>query len=74
MLFSFGGGFVVKNEKEISPGTHNNKNDVKVNNQFSLTINFGDSLNLLALITGIYVIRRIGKRNKVKKKEQKAAG
>ncbi|MED1470936.1 hypothetical protein [Bacillus salipaludis] len=65
---------MVKNEKEISPGTHNNKNDVKVNNQFSLTINFGDSLNLLALITGIYVIRRIGKRNKEKKKEQKAAG
>ncbi|MDQ6597308.1 hypothetical protein E2K98_07335 [Bacillus salipaludis] len=65
---------MVKNEKEISPGTHKNKNDVKVNNQFSLTINFGDSLNLLALITGIFVIRRIGKRNRMKKKEQKAAG
>jgi hypothetical protein len=37
---------------------------VKVNNHFSLTIHFGDSLNLLALIAGVYIIRKIAKRNK----------
>ncbi|OIK15599.1 hypothetical protein BIV60_08620 [Bacillus sp. MUM 116] len=60
-------------EIEISPTRQNNKNDVKVNNQFSLTLNFGDSLNLLALIAGFYMIRKIGKRYKVKKKDQKAS-
>ncbi|NRD79264.1 hypothetical protein HPT25_18045 [Bacillus sp. BRMEA1] len=47
-----------------STNTNKNKNDVKVNNQFSLTINFGDSLNIIALITGIYVLKKIAKRNK----------
>ncbi|MDR7000699.1 hypothetical protein [Neobacillus niacini] len=58
--------------KEISPATQTRKNDVRVNNQFSLTLNFGDSLNLLALIAGVYLIRRIGKRHKLKKKEPKS--
>jgi hypothetical protein len=49
----------------------NNKNDVKVNNNFSLTINFGDSLNLLALIAGVYFIRRIAKNRKLKIKAEK---
>lgn len=51
------------NETNTLPST-NNTQDVKVNNNFSLTINFGDSLNLLALIAGVYLIRKITKRNK----------
>ncbi|GHH96761.1 hypothetical protein [Neobacillus kokaensis] len=58
-----------KSEKDIQAHstTNNNKNDVKVNNHFSLTINFGDSLNLLALIAGVYVIKNIAKRKKKKR-------
>ena len=51
--------------------SNNNKNDVKVNNNFSLTINFGDSLNVLALIAGVYLIRRMAKNRKLKKKAEK---
>lgn len=60
---------VVKRELEIKSGpcTTNNKNDIKVNNQFSLTINLGDSLNVLALIAGIYLIKRITKKKKLQK-------
>ncbi|MEH7308138.1 hypothetical protein [Neobacillus drentensis] len=47
------------------PGSNNNKNDVRVNNTFNLTINLGDSLNLFALIGGIYVVRRLVKKRKV---------
>lgn len=56
--------------KEVEiPGnskTINNNNDVKVSNQFSLTINLGDSLNLLALLGGIYLFRKMAKRRKQK--------
>lgn len=60
---------VVKKELEIKsgPSTTNNKNDIKVNNQFSLTINFGDSLNVLALIAGIFLIKRITNKKKLQK-------
>jgi hypothetical protein len=64
------GVFGLPNEAEESnthTNTNNNKNLVRVNNNFNLTINFGDSLNLVALIAGIYVIRRISKKNKTKK-------
>jgi hypothetical protein len=53
------------NAEVKTPSTNNNKNNVKVNNQFSLTIHFGDSLNLLALIAGIYLVRRMAKRKKL---------
>ena len=61
-------------EDKVTPSrstSTNNKNDVKVNNNFSLTINFGDSLNVLALIAGVYFIRRIAKKRKLKKKAEK---
>lgn len=60
---------MVKKELEIKsgPSTTNNKNDIKVNNQFSLTINFGDSLNVLALIAGIFLIKRITNKKKLQK-------
>ncbi|MEH7353579.1 hypothetical protein V7150_08365 [Neobacillus drentensis] len=49
--------------------SNDSKNDVRVNNHFSLTINFGDSLSLLALLAGIYIIRRITKNHKNKAKK-----
>jgi len=61
-------------EDKVTPSrstSNNNKNDVKVNNNFSLTINFGDSLNVLALIAGVYLIRRMAKNRKLKKKAEK---
>ena len=61
-------------EDKVTPSrstSTNNKNDVKVNNNFSLTINFGDSLNVLALIAGVYLIRRMAKNRKLKKKAEK---
>ena len=61
-------------EDKVTPSrstSNNNKNDVKVNNNFSLTINFGDSLNVLALIAGVYLIRRMAKNLKLKKKAEK---
>jgi hypothetical protein len=46
-------------EKRKSHATMNdNKNEVKVNNQLAITINFGDSLNLLALVFGMFVLRK----------------
>lgn len=44
--------------------TNNNQNTIRVNNNFNLTINLGDSLNLLALIGGIYLIRTLSKKRK----------
>lgn len=59
----------MKGPKSHSSTNNNNKTDVRVNNHFSLTINFGDSLNILALIAGIYFIRRIAKKQKLKKEK-----
>lgn len=58
-----------KEDEEIKTitNTNNNKNLVRVNNHFNLTINLGDSLNLLALIVGIYAVRRFAKKQKAKK-------
>jgi hypothetical protein len=67
--FKYGGFLLIKRDHEIKthPSANNNKNDVKVYNNFSFTINFGDSLNLLALIGGVYFIRKIARNNKNKK-------
>ncbi|WP_342430885.1 hypothetical protein [Neobacillus sp. FSL H8-0543] len=54
-------------EESNQSSTNNNKNRVRVNNNFQLTINLGDSLNLLALIAGIYVIKNFTKKRKAKK-------
>ncbi|MEC1521108.1 hypothetical protein P9D43_03530 [Neobacillus niacini] len=51
--------------------TNNNKNTVHVNNNFNLTINLGDSLNLLALIGGIYLIRTLSKKRNQKQQQEK---
>jgi hypothetical protein len=51
--------------------TNNNKNTIRVNNNFNLTINLGDSLNLLALIGGAYLIRTLSVKSKQKRKQEK---
>ncbi|WP_066308406.1 hypothetical protein [Bacillus sp. FJAT-29814] len=51
-------------EVKTLPSTNNNKNDVRVNNHISLTINLGDSLNVLTLVAGVYLIRSIAKKKK----------
>lgn len=63
------GGVQMEKDRPVmksKPGSNNNKASVRVNNHFSLTINFGDSLNLLALIAGVYVLKRIAKKRKNK--------
>ncbi|MDR7235787.1 hypothetical protein [Neobacillus drentensis] len=56
-------------ENNNQPGPNNNKNDVRVNNNFSLTINLGDSLNLFALIGSICIVKRLVKKRKAKRKK-----
>ncbi|PLS07138.1 hypothetical protein [Neobacillus cucumis] len=58
-------------EKKGQSKTVNNTNNIRVHNRFSLTINFGDSLNLLALLAGAYIIRSVVKKKKEKKKAEK---
>ncbi|MBT2696214.1 hypothetical protein J7E79_02035 [Bacillus sp. ISL-40] len=61
----------MKELKEINnqPGSNNNKNDVRVTNNFTLNINLGDPLNLFSLIGGIYIISRLVKKRKGKRKK-----
>jgi hypothetical protein len=54
---------------ERSGPINNNDNKVKVNNNFNLSIHFGDSLNLVALIGGYYLIKTIA--NQYMKKENR---
>lgn len=56
-------------ENNNQPGPNNNKNDVRVNNNFTLTINLGDSLNLFALIGSICIVKRFVKKRKAKRKK-----
>ena len=56
-------------ENNNQPGSNNNKNDVRVNNTFNITINLGDSINLIALIGSIYVVKRWVKKHKSKRKK-----
>ncbi|TLS36073.1 hypothetical protein [Pseudalkalibacillus caeni] len=44
------------------------KNEVKVHNSFQINVNFGDSLNLLALAGGIYFAVEIARKAKERKK------
>ncbi|WP_066295312.1 hypothetical protein [Bacillus sp. FJAT-29937] len=58
-------------QEEYSKGTAKTKNDININNNFSLSIHFGDSLNLFALIIGFFFINRVSKQYKINKKLQK---
>ncbi|WP_342042294.1 hypothetical protein [Bacillus sp. OTU2372] len=57
--------------KEGQLKTVNNTNNIRVHNRFSLTVYFGDSLDLLALLGGVYIIRSVAKKRKQKKKAEK---
>ncbi|MEH7346188.1 hypothetical protein V7122_20300 [Bacillus sp. JJ1532] len=61
----------MNNQEEYSKGTAKNRNDININNNFSLSINFGDSLNLFALIIGFFIIKGISKQYKVNRKLHK---
>ena len=64
------GGDTLKNVKEMDHRvSNNNKNDVRVNNNITLTINLGDSFNLFAVIGGIYIVKRLAKKRKARKKK-----
>ncbi|MEH7236687.1 hypothetical protein [Bacillus sp. JJ1562] len=58
------------NEK-VAHAKSDNRNYVRVNNNFQFTINFGDSLNLLALIAGIFFIRTLSKKSKSEKENKR---
>ncbi|MBY0098488.1 hypothetical protein [Mesobacillus maritimus] len=51
-------------EKTMQKNVTNNHNQIKVNNAFKLTINIGDSLNLLGLLLGIFLLRKLFSKNK----------
>ncbi|WP_409275975.1 hypothetical protein V1499_10265 [Neobacillus sp. SCS-31] len=53
-------------KEKDSKGKFQIKNDIY--NNITISFNFGDSLNLLALIAGLFVIRRISKQYKINKK------
>ncbi|MCC3356032.1 hypothetical protein [Bacillus sp. REN16] len=54
------------NEK-VAHAKSDNRNYIRVNNNFQFTINFGDSLNLLALVAGVFFIRTLSKKTKPQK-------
>ncbi|MBB6444351.1 hypothetical protein HNR53_000959 [Bacillus benzoevorans] len=60
---------MINKEKESKNG-NDNKNKVNIYNNFRLSIHFGDSLNLLALITGLFLIKNMAKRCKTKQSKQ----
>lgn len=51
-------------EKTMQKNVTNNHNQIKVNNAFKLTINMGDSLNLLGLLLGIFLLRKLFSKKK----------
>ncbi|MFE8702822.1 hypothetical protein ACFYKX_19645 [Cytobacillus sp. FJAT-54145] len=51
-------------ELKSSGSTNHNNNKVNVNNTFNLTINLGDSLNIIALVAGILLLKRILKKER----------
>ncbi|WP_160718853.1 hypothetical protein [Bacillus sp. USDA818B3_A] len=60
-----------KLEEKEQLKTMKNTNNIRVHNRFSLTINFGDSLNLLALLAGVYILKNVAKNRKLKKRAEK---
>lgn len=55
------------NKGTESQNRNDNKKEIKVYNNFRISIHFGDSLNLLALIAGLFLIKNISKQCKTKK-------
>ncbi|MDR4889682.1 hypothetical protein RGU12_19495 [Fredinandcohnia sp. QZ13] len=48
-----------------------NRNYIRVNNNINFTINLGDSLNLLALIAGLFFFKTLSKKNKLQKENKR---
>lgn len=57
-------------ESQRIPSSNQNSNKVHVNNHFNFSIHFGDSLNLVALIAGVYIVRRLFKTDRLKKRNK----
>ena len=55
-------------QKEAQART-DNRNYIRVNNHINFTMNFGDSLNLLALLAGVFFIKTLSKKRKQKRKK-----
>jgi hypothetical protein len=56
---------ILKEEDDVksrSTVNHNN-NEVKVNNNFSITINLGDAANVIALVAGFCIVKKLLKKN-----------
>ena len=60
------GGINLNNKEKDFKGNIQVKNDIY--NNITLSFNFGDSLNLITLIAGLFVIKSISKQYKIKKK------
>jgi hypothetical protein len=53
-------------EKSIQKDVTNNHNHIKVNNAFNFTLTISDSLNLLGLIFGLLLLRKLFNRDQSK--------
>ena len=60
------GGIKLNNMEKVSKGNFQIKNDIQ--NNITISFNFGDSLNLLALIAGFFIIKSVSKQYKINKK------
>ncbi|MEH7385299.1 hypothetical protein V7147_07820 [Bacillus sp. JJ1521] len=58
------------NNEKVAHAKSDNRNYIRVNNNFQFTINFGDSLNLLALIAGVIFIKTVTKKTKTNKRKK----
>ncbi|MEH7381050.1 hypothetical protein V7138_11275 [Bacillus sp. JJ1533] len=59
------------NHEKVAHAKSDNRNYIRVNNNFQFTINFGDSLNLLALLAGVFFIRTLSKNSKSQKENKR---
>jgi len=61
------------NNEKVSQARSDNRNYIRVNNNINFTVNFGDSLNFLALIVGVFFIKTVTKNTKqISPKRKKA--
>lgn len=58
------------NNEKVAHAKSDNRNYIRVTNNFQFTINLGDSLNLLALIAGVYFIKTITTKQKTDKRKK----
>lgn len=61
---------MLNNQNDVSQAKSDNRNYTRVNNHFNFTINFGDSLNMLGLLAGIFFIKTITNKKKANKRKK----